>query len=61
MQGHKNDEGHNGTIYNANNGMGNANRCIGSQTNCRFTTDDISIREMAEGAKVRGTANDISA
>jgi hypothetical protein len=59
-KGIKNDEGQNGTIYNANNGMGNANRYIGSQTNYRFTTDDISTKEMAEGAKARGTTNDIS-
>jgi hypothetical protein len=39
----ENDEGQNGTIYNANSGMGSANSCIGNQIDYRSTTYDISI------------------
>jgi hypothetical protein len=59
-KGIKNDEGQNGTIYNANNCMGNANSCTSNHTNYIFTTNDISTREMAKGAKARGTIDDIS-
>jgi hypothetical protein len=40
--------------------MGTANNCIGNRINYISTKNDISIREIAEGAKVGGTTYDIS-
>jgi hypothetical protein len=52
-KGIENDEGQNETICSANNGTSN-------QTNCKGTTNDISIKRTIEGAKARGTTYDIS-
>jgi hypothetical protein len=49
----ENDEGQSETIYSANSGISN-------QTNCKSTTNDISIRRTIEGAEVGGTTYDIS-
>jgi hypothetical protein len=40
--------------------MGSVNSCIGNQIDHRNTTNDISIRKIAKGAKARGTTHDIS-
>jgi hypothetical protein len=51
--GTKNDEGHNGTICNANSGTS-------SQTYYKDTMDDNSTWDTFKGTKVGGTTNDIS-
>jgi hypothetical protein len=52
-KGTKNDEGKNGTICNANNG-------ISSHTDCRSTIDDNSTWDIAKGANEGGTTNGMS-
>jgi hypothetical protein len=59
-KGIENYEGHSGTICNANNGTNCANNGIGSHIDYKGTIDDISTREIIEGAKVGGTTYDIS-
>jgi hypothetical protein len=56
----ENDEEQNGTIFNANSGMGSANSCTCSQTNYKSIANDISTRKIAKGVKVGGTIDDIS-
>jgi len=48
-KGIENDEGQSETIRSANSG-----------TNCKGTTNDVSIRRTTEGAEVGGTTYDIS-
>ncbi len=55
----KNHEGQSGTIYSANNGMGNANSGTCSQIDYKGTINDISTRRITEGAEAKGTTNDI--
>ncbi len=53
FEGIKNDEEHNRTIYNANNGTGN-------QIDYKNTIDDNSTRDTTKGVEARGTTDDIS-
>ncbi len=53
FEGIENDEEHNGTIYNANNGTCN-------QIDYKNTIDDNSTRDTTKGVEAGGTTDDIS-
>ncbi len=44
----------------ANNCTSSAKNCIGSQTDYKSTTYDMSTRQIAEGMEAKGTIDDIS-
>jgi DNA helicase TIP49 (TBP-interacting protein) len=49
VRARQNNEGYSGTIYNANNGISNANSGTCNQTYCRSTTYDIAIGKTTKG------------